>query len=441
MSSGGSIAQLPLPPGSTGWPLLGEVPALAKNPFAFMVERVTRHGAVTRSRILNKELAILAGPDAVAAFLDEANVLRAGGLPPHAAALFGAGVVNQIDGEAHRRRKRHLMRALDAQALAHYHPELRASIRARVAQWAKAGEVKLQDECIPMTLELNLAAFTGMRPDADALRTYAKGYEDFGRSLLGLPLALPGTPLRRARAFTAKMLEQFAEVTEARRKTPTGDGLSRLVASEVDGERLATADIALELQHLLFASSGMWGWFCFGAKVLAEDAALSARLRAVAAALPEDASGRALMEASELHDFVREVKRLGLVIPFTAIGVARRDFAVGGFRVPKGWLVLWSTYGSHTAPGIAPYASPERFDPARFARGEGAAEHHFAPQGPGDALTTHRCGGVEYSTLVLLTFFAELLRAPRLSLPEQDLSMNMSQLPASWRSGLRVRFG
>jgi fatty-acid peroxygenase len=138
---------------------------------------------------------------------------------------------------------------------------------------------------------------------------------------------------------------------------------------------------------------------------------------------------------------VREVKRLALVIPMTAVGIAKRDFAVAGRRVPQGWLVLWATLASHGTPGIAPYTAPERFDPGRYARGEGAAAHHFAPQGPGEALTSHRCGGVEYSTLVLLQFFTELLRAPVLSLPAQDLTQDMSGIPARWRGGLRVRFG
>lgn len=436
-----SVDSLPLPPGSTGWPLVGEGLALAANPFAFTGDRVTRNGAVTRTRLMDQDLAILAGPEAAAVFLDEGNIRRAGGLPPHAADLFGAGVVNQLDGDAHRRRKRHLMRALDAEALAHYLPDVRTRVRARLAQWTKAGEVRLQDKCIALTLELIFSNFAGLTPDDATLSRYAKGYDAFGRALFGLPLALPGTPLARARRFTAEMLETFAQCAESRRVTPMGDGLSRLVASEVDGERLATVDIAREVQHLIFAATGLWGWFCFGAKTLSDNPALAARLRTEVTTLPTDPSGRALMESRELNDFVREVKRLGLVIPITALGVARQDFAVAGHRVPKGWLVLWSTYGSHRSNGVAPYASPETFDIDRYGRGEGMAPHHFAPQGPGEPFTSHRCGGVEYSTLVLLQFFTELLRAPAVHVIPQELAMDMSRLPASWRHGLQVRFG
>jgi hypothetical protein len=73
-----------------GWPIVGEALAFAADPFTFVSARVAAHGPVLQTRLFNKRLAILAGPDAATAFLDEANVRRAGGLPPHAAALFGA---------------------------------------------------------------------------------------------------------------------------------------------------------------------------------------------------------------------------------------------------------------------------------------------------------------------------------------------------------------
>jgi cytochrome P450 len=434
-------SSLPLPPGSSGWPLVGEAAGIASNPFGFMASRAAQHGPVARSRLLDRDLAILSGPDAATAFLDEANVERAGGLPPHAAALFGLGVSNQIDGAAHRTRKQHLMRALDHEALAHYLPTMRTIVRERLAAWSARGELDLQDDAILLTQKLNFATLAGATPDEAALARYAKGYADFGKALFGLPLAFPGSPLRRARAFTADMHAWFSELVEARKSTPTGDGISRLLASDVEGARMDARDIVLELHHLLFAGGGLWSWFCFGTRTLSEDAALAERLRAAVAALPPEPSGRVLLECAELVAFVREVKRLAPLIPITAMGVARRDFEVAGHQVPKGWLVLWATCASHTVPNVAPYTSPERFDPSRYGRGEGEGPHHFAPQGPGEALTSHRCAGVEYSTLACLVFFSELVRGPRVSLPSQDLALDFSTIPARYRRGLRVRFG
>lgn len=435
-----NAADLPLPPGSNGWPIVGEALTFAANPFHFVRDRAASHGAVCRTRLLDKDLVILAGPATVDAFLDEENIARGGGLPPHAAALFGEGVVNQIDGEAHRARKQHLMRALDHEALAHYLPKMREVIRARIASWVERKEASLQRDGVLLTLQLLLANFADIERDDAELERVAAGYTAFGKALVGLPLALPGTPLARARAFNAEMHALFEGLANTRREAPTGDGVSRLAGSEVNGARLASRDIALEMQHLVFAGSGLWGWFCYGAKALHDDPKLREALRAEAAALPDEPSGRELLEAPGLNAFVREVKRLAMIIPITAIGVARREFAVAGHRVPAGWLALWTTWGSHVIPGLAPYESPERFDPSRYARGEGEGKHHFAPQGPGEALTSHRCGGVEYSTLATLQFFCELLRAPEFTVPPQDLSQDMSRLPAGWRGGLRVRF-
>jgi retinoid hydroxylase len=434
---------LPLPPGSKGLPLVGEALSFAKDAYGFVSGRANEHGTVVRSRLLDKDFAVLSGPSTAAAFLDEENIQRAGGLPEHAAGLFGDGVVNQIDGEAHRTRKRHLMRAVDHHALAHYLPALRQALRGRMARWHAQRDVRLQDETILATLELTLGNFAGVAEPDERLSGYADGYADFAKALVGLPLALPGTPLKRARTFTLAMRTRFAEIAAARRLTGTDDGISRLVASEVDGDRLRDEDIGKEVQHLIFAASGLWSWFCLGTQWLAEDPALRARLVAAIADLPSDPSGRQYSEVADLQSFIWELKRLGLVIPITALGVARRDFVVDGHRIPKGWLVTWSTHASHVVARTSTYDNPGRVDLDRYAapRSEDSQPHSFAPQGPGQPLSSHRCAGVEYSTLVMQVFFVELLRGPAFSLPQQDLSLDHSSLPAKWKGGLQVRFG
>ena len=433
----------PLPPGSKGLPLVGEALYFARDAYGFVSGRAAEHGTVVRSRLLDKDFAILSGPSAAAAFLDEANIQRAGGLPGHAAGLFGDGVVNQIDGEAHRTRKRHLMRAVDHPALAHYLPTLRQALRGRMARWHQQGEVRLQDETILATLELTLGNFAGVAESDETLRSFAAGYSDFAKALVGLPLALPGTPLKRARIFTMAMRERFAQIAAARRVTPTDDGISRLVASEVDGDRLRDEDIGKEVQHLIFAASGLWSWFCLGTQLLCEDPALRDRLQAAIADLPADPTGRQYSEVPDLLHFIQEVKRVGLIIPITALGLARRDFEVDGHRIPKGWLVTWSTHASHVVGRTSTYTDPARIDLDRYdaPRSEASQPHSFAPQGPGEALTSHRCAGVEYSTLVMQVFFVELLRGPAFRLPPQDLELDHSSLPAKWKDGLRVQLG
>lgn len=436
------MSDAPLPPGSTGIPWLGEAHHLARDPFAFVRDRAASHGTVARSRLLGRDLILLSGPSTAPAFVDPENIRRAGGLPPHAAALFGAGVVNQIDGDAHRVRKAHLMAALGPEALAALLPVVRERLRARIAAWAAKGEVSLQAEARLAGMALTYENFTGLVEGDDRLAEIGKGYADFGSALVGLPFALPGTALRRAQRFVEAQKAVYADVVRQRRAAPGNDVVSRLLGSEVDGQRLADEDLVLELQHLVFAASGLWAWFCVGAEVLARDTALAERLRAAIAGLPAEPSGRQYVECELLTGFVMEVKRVAMIVPFTAIGVAKRDFVVDGFKVPAKALVAWSTHASHVTPKVAPYSDPARFDADRYGAGrqEHAAPHAFAPQGPGQPLTSHRCAGVEYTTLVLEVFFVELLRGSTFTVPEQDLSLDSSSIPAHWPSGLRVRF-
>lgn len=431
-----------LPPGSTGLPLLGEALALARDPFHFFRSRAEEHGAVARTRLLSRDLAILSGPAGAAAWLDEENVQREGGLPAHAADLFGAGVVNQIDGAAHRVRKRHVMRALDREALDAYLPEIRSLLRARLARWRAAGEVGVEAEAALATVELVLANFAGMHEGDAFHERVRRGNAAFAKAMMGLPLAMPGSALARARAFGREIRARFAALADRRLAAPTGDGISRLVTSEVDGERLTRDDVAKEMQHLLFGATGMQALLALATRVLAEDPALADRLRSATAALPADPGADEYAGVPALAGFVMEVKRVGLVIPMTPLGVARRDFEVEGRVVPRGWLVTWAVYPSHRSPGLAAYTDAERFDPERFSPGrmEHAAPHAFAPQGLGEPLASHRCGGVEYSTLVLQAYVVELLRGPRFTLPEQDLTFDTSRMPARHRGGLRVRF-
>ncbi len=53
-----------LPPGSGGLPVLGETLAFARNPFAFIDERLAKYGPIFRSNILFKNTVVITGPEA-----------------------------------------------------------------------------------------------------------------------------------------------------------------------------------------------------------------------------------------------------------------------------------------------------------------------------------------------------------------------------------------
>ncbi len=114
----------------------------------------------------------------------------------------------------------------------------------------------------------------------------------------------------------------------------------------------------------------------------------------------------------------------------------REDFELGGYRIPKDWMVLWALRETNMWP--ASFREPSKFDPDRFgeARAEDkASEHAFVPQGVGPE-TGHRCPGLDYATMFMQLFAAHLVRDYELSLPEQDTSYQWKIIPPEPKAGL-----
>lgn len=135
---------------------------------------------------------------------------------------------------------------------------------------------------------------------------------------------------------------------------------------------------------------------------------------------------------------VMKTKRLVPLVPLP-FGRARRTFACGGYEVPVGWTVYLALHLINRDPSI--YFEPERFDPDRF--GPGREEHHkhplaYIPQGS-DPPVSHRCLGLEYSTLLTLAFLAVLLRGYEWRLPRQRLGLDWGKRPPEPRDGLRIQ--
>lgn len=105
----------------------------------------------------------------------------------------------------------------------------------------------------------------------------------------------------------------------------------------------------------------------------------------------------------------------------------RHDFEWKGYRFPEGRRVMLDLYGTNHDQRA--WQAPDQFRPERFRRWDGNP-FTFVPQGPGDHYLNHRCPG-EWITIelmkVALTFLAKHLTY---DVPEQDLRIDRSRLPA-----------
>lgn len=427
----------PLPPGRTGLPLLGETLAFMKDSFDFVASRQAEHGPVFRTHLLSRPTAVILGPEATRAFIDPERIQREGSMPPSVQQLFAGPSLPVLDGAAHKTRKRQVLAAFTPDALASYLPTMQARTEAHLAEWIAAEEATVVPATKRLALEIIDVDFLGVAP-GEATAQMSQWFDVFSAGFAALPVPLPGTQWSRTLAAREKILAALrAAVARHRRGDVTGTGLARILDAEVDGAKVDDAAAVLEVHHVQIAGYIVFAWMSAALVALSEDAALAAALTAEVDAAPAAVDPAALRAMPRLAAFVREVKRHTPVLS-VSFGKAKRDFEVGGYTIPAGWMVLHGLRATNLWAGS--FARPETFDPARHDRGEGADEDVvYVPQGAGPRIG-HKCAGLDYATLLLTVFVATVLRKATFTVPAQDLSLDFSRIPPEPRSGLRVRF-
>ena len=117
-------------------------------------------------------------------------------------------------------------------------------------------------------------------------------------------------------------------------------------------------------------------------------------------------------------------------------GRVLREFNWRGHHFAKGTRVLLDLYGTLHDPQT--WEEPSAFRPERF-RGRNVSAFDLIPQGGGDHLANHRCAG-EWITITLMKRAVRLLTtAMRYDVPEQDLRIDLTRMPAIPESRFVVR--
>ena len=431
--------ETPPPPGKNGLPLLGETLSFAKNPFGFIEQRLATHGRIFRSHVLGRKTAVVAGPEAVGAFIDPNVIMRDGAMPPHVQELFGGRSLPLLDGEVHSARKKLVNQAFNRAALSAYLPIIQQTVETYFHKWPAAGEIRWLDELKRLAIEIICTTVMGMPPgnEMDTLRT------DYGTLTDGfatLPINIPGTRYRKALQARDRILDVLRRLVRERRQTPTNDGLSRmLTAATSSNVTLSDDDAALELHHIVIAGYIVYAELGSIVQQLTAHPEVRAKLAAEIASKAQSGplSLETLMTMPYLLQVVNEVKRLCPIVP-AVFGKTKAPLLLDGVSVPAGWMVMWAVTPSHVAQSA--YTNPTAFDPDRFSperEEDKRHEHAFAPQGAGPA-TGHRCPGLDFATYIMEVFAVVLLRGYTWELPPQNYEVDFSKTPPEPKDALRA---
>ncbi|HET7587508.1 MAG TPA: cytochrome P450 [Gammaproteobacteria bacterium] len=399
------MAQIPRETG------LDKTAALLSEGYRFIPERCRRHHSdIFETRLMLRKAVCISGPEAAEVFYHPDRFTRKGAMPPTALKLLqDKGSVQQLSGDAHRHRK-HMFMSLMTEANRERLLELfEQEWRASLAKWQSMEEVVLH-YAVQGILCRAICRWSGIPlTESEAQRRT----REFGAMIDGAgsvgPRNWQGMALRaRTERWARELIE---EERRAAQPAPEDTALHRIARyRNRDGTLFDVNTAAVELVNILRPTVAVARFITFAALALHDYPEWRGKLGG----------------GDERERFVQEVRRFYPFFPLIG-GRVQQTFEWRGYHFDEGTWVVLDIYGTdHDARA---WNDPEVFRPDRF-RGGNQSPYNLIPQGAGDYYKDHRCPG-EWITIDLMKAAVRLLTtAMRYDVPKQDLSVDLSRLPA-----------
>ncbi|XP_048228018.1 beta-amyrin 28-monooxygenase isoform X2 [Ricinus communis] len=342
-----------LPPGNTGWPLIGEsIEFLSTgrkgHPEKFIFDRMEKFSSkVFKTSLLLEPAAVFCGAAGNKFLFSNENKLVTAWWPNSVNKIFPSSLQTSSQEESKRMRKL-LPQFLKPEALQRY-----ISIMDVIAQrhfafgWNNKQQVTVFPLAKMYTFWLACRLFLSME-DREEVEKFAKPFDVLASGIISIPIDFPGTPFNRGikasnevRRELIKMIEQRKIDLAENKASPTQDILSHMLTTA--DEYMNEMDIADKILGLLIgghdtASAAI----TFVVKYLAE---MPQVYNKVLEEQMEIAKAKAAGELLNWEDIQKmryswnvacEVMRLAPPLQ-GAFREAMTDFTYAGFTIPKGW--------------------------------------------------------------------------------------------------------
>nr|QNS29932.1 cytochrome P450 [Nothapodytes nimmoniana] len=441
---------LTLPPGKTGWPVIGESLEFLStgwkgHPEKFIFDRMAKYSSqVFRTSLLGEKAVVMCGATGNKFLYSNENKLVQAWWPASVDKVFPSSNQTSSKEEAIKLRKM-LPNFLKAEALQRY-----IGIMDHIANlnfssgWENKQEVVVFPLAKRYTFWLACRLFVSIE-DPDHVDKFADPFNLLASGLISVPIDLPGTPFHRAIKASDFIRKELLAIIKQRKvdlaegkATTTQDILSHmLLTSDDDGKFMHELDIADKILGLLVGGHDTASSACtFVVKYLAELPEIYERVYREQMEISNSKSPGELLNWNDIQkmkyswNVACEVLRLAPPLQ-GAFREAIADFMYNGFTIPKGWKLYWSANSTHKNPEFFP--EPEKFDPSRF-EGKGPAPYTFVPFGGGPRM----CPGKEYARLEILVFMHHLVKRFKWEklIPDEKIVVNPMPIPAK---GLPIR--
>nr|APZ88353.1 cytochrome P450 CYP716A244 [Eleutherococcus senticosus] len=449
-SKSGSPGALPLPPGKTGWPVIGESFEFLStgwkgHPEKFIFDRLAKYSSnVFRTSLLGQPAAVFCGAACNKFLFSNENKLVQAWWPDSVNKVFPSSTQTSSKEEAIKMRKL-LPNFLKPEALQRY-----VGIMDQIAKkhfesgWENKKEVSVFPLAKNYTFWIACKVFLSVEEPTQVAKLL-EPFNAIASGIISVPIDLPGTPFNSAIKSSKIIRDKLLGIIKQRKidlgegkASPTQDILSHmLLTSDENGKFMTEGDIADKILGLLIGGHDTASSACtFVVKFLAElpeiyEGVYKEQMEIAKSKKPgELLSWEDIQKMKYSWNVACEVLRLAPPLQ-GAFREVLTDFSYNGFSIPKGWKLYWSANSTHRNSEVFP--EPLKFDPSRF-EGAGPPPYSFVPFGGGPRM----CPGKEYARLEILVFMYHVVKRFKWEkvIPDEKIVVNPMPIPAS---GLPVR--
>ncbi|XP_022737206.1 cytochrome P450 87A3-like [Durio zibethinus] len=431
-----------LPPGSMGFPLLGETlqffsPNTTSDIPPFVKERMKRYGPIFKTNLVGRPVIVSADPDLnYFVFLQEGQLFQSW-YPDSFTEIFGRQNVGSLHGFMYKYLKNMVLNLFGPESLKKMLPEVEITACRSLQRWSSQETVELKEATASMIFNLTAKKLISYDQD-NSSQNLRENFVAFIQGLISFPLDLPGTAYHKCLQGRKNAMKMLKNLLNERRAMPGkhGSDFVDFVLEELQKEgTILTEAIALDLMFvLLFASFETTSLaLTLAVKFLSDDPSVLKKLREEHEAILQNRvntdSGLTWKEYKSMaytFQFINETVRLANIVP----GIFRkalRQIQFKGYTIPAGWAVMVCPPAVHLNP--AKYQNPLAFNPSRWEGVEiNGATKNFMAFGGGMRF----CVGTDFTKVQMAVFLhclvtqyrwepikgGNILRTPGLQFPD-----------------------
>ncbi|XP_071726667.1 abscisic acid 8'-hydroxylase 2-like isoform X2 [Rutidosis leptorrhynchoides] len=371
--------KLRLPPGSMGWPYIGETLKLfTENPNSFFSNREKRYGKIFKTHILGCPCVMVSSPKLAKLVLVTQSHLFKPTYPPSKEKMIGPEAIFFHQGPYHSYLKKIIQSSFLPSRIKGSVSQIDDIVIGLLSTWEHDSTINTLHEMKKYAFEVSMLSVFGNKVE-DEVEGIKALYQCLEKGYNSIPLTLPGTPFNKAMKARKRLNEKLRKMIEKRKKSgENGEGLLGALLSIEEEERrkmkLSESQIADNIIGVIFAAhdttASVLTWLL---KYLHDNPHL---LHAVMREQEEircnrlEANRRITWEDTRHMPLttrvIQETLRASSILSFT-YREAVEDVEMEGYLIPKGWKILPLFRTIHYSSEFFP--QPHKFDPSRFEMG------------------------------------------------------------------------